>query len=161
MTPSTAQQQAQKAADAHPDAWIAVNEGDSIEGEIIDVSSAWSDQRGGDYPLITVRTADGAEKKIHCFSTVLYNEAIRQRPIPGERLTVTFLGVGEAKVRGRSGAKRYRFRIEGRSAAQVESLYDRMAGQQRPTGTAPAGGGAGAPPPGDAGVDPTDEDIPF
>lgn len=121
--------QAQKAAEEHPDAWIAVEEGDSITGPIVDVTMGWSDQKGADYPILIIKTADGTEKKVHCFSTVLYNEAVRQRPIPGEVVTITYLGVGEPRVRGQNGAKRYSFRIEGRSAAQVESMYDRMAGQ--------------------------------
>ena len=155
MTPSTAQQQAKAAAGKHPDAWIAVDEGDTLEGEIVDVTFAWSDQRGGEYPLLTVRQADGTEKKLHCFSTVLYNEAMRQRPMTGERIIVSYLGIGEPRVRGQNGAKRYSFRIEGRGREAIDAMYDRASAQQHSKAQEPAQ----APPPDQAATG--DEDIPF
>lgn len=161
MSTETAEQRAKAAAEAHPDAWIAVAEGDTISGTIIDVSSSWSDQKMADYPLLTIAQDDGIEKKVHCFSTALYNEALRQRPVIGERITITYLGVGEAKRRGQSGAKRYRFRIEGRSAEQIGSLYDRMESQGRTTGRAPAANGAAPATEAEPAADPVDDDIPF
>lgn len=154
MTPQTTQQRQAAARDAHPDAWIAVEEGDTISGTVVDVSAAWSDQREADYPLLTIATDDGGEKKVHCFSTVLYNEVLRQRPVIGERVTITYMGVGEARKRGQSGAKLYRFRVEGRSPEQIGSLYDRLDGQGKPQAQAPPSQ------PATADVEPEDS-IPF
>lgn len=161
MTAKTTEQQAQDAQERVSDAWIAVNEGDTLTGEIIDVTTNWSDQRMADYPLLVVRTEDGEERKVHCFSTVLYNEALRQRPMPGERITITYLGLGEVKTRGRSAPKRYSFRIDGRSAAAIDSMYDRVASQQARGGGNGGGQRQGAPPTSTAGEPTPDDEIPF
>lgn len=144
----------QTAQEKHPDAWIATESGESIEGTIVNVAFAWSDQRQTDYPVLSVQQADGTVKKVHCFSTVLYNEAMQQRPVPGEQIVITYLGVGEAKVRGQNAPKRYEFRIEGRGTEAIEKLYDRMSGQTRTTdATRPKG-----TPPASA---PAEDEIPF
>ena len=161
MTAKTTAQQARDAQERISDAWIAVNEGDTLTGEIIDVTTNWSDQRMADYPLLVVRTDDGEEKKVHCFSTVLYNEALRQRPMPGERITITYLGLGEVKVRGRSAPKRYSFRIDGRSAAAIDSMYDRVASQQTRAGGGNSAQRSAAPPADSTGEPTPDDEIPF
>ena len=158
---TTADKKAQELADKHPDTWIAVNEGDTITGRIVNVTFAWSDQRNGEYPLLTIEQEDGTEKKVHCFSTVLYNEAMRQRPMPGEKVTIRYLGIGEARVRGQNGAKRYSFRIDGRSTQAIEAMYDRAEG--RPTRGVTHGNGTHveAPPPPPEAEGTVEDDIPF
>lgn len=99
----------------HPDSWIAVEPGDSIAGKVVDVTDAWSDQRrdpvtnrpGASYPLLTIapeeangyETENGLppELKVHCFGAILFNEIMRKQPGIGERIRITYLGVGEAK----------------------------------------------------------------
>jgi hypothetical protein len=118
--------------EAHPDAWIAVEPGETLEGEIVDVTDAWSDVRQGGslYPLITVRTDDGVELKVHCFGAVLYNEIMRYRPEIGERIEIRYLGQGKAKQRGMNPPELYRVRVPGRGR-QAASTYDRIEGNAR------------------------------
>ena len=142
-------------------AWIASEIGDTLAGEVVDVTFNWSDQRQGDYPLITVLTSDGEERKLHCFATALYNEAMRQRIVPGERITVTFLGVGEPKRKGQNGAKRYSFRVEGRSRESYLDMYDRAENKPIRGGQSPNGAAPGQPSPVPEPDGTHDEDIPF
>lgn len=145
----------------HPDSWIPVQAGDSVTGTMIDLDIVWSDVKGGEYPLITLQLDDGREVKVHAMSAALYGEVERKQPLPGERMTFSYHGQGEAKQRGRSGAHIYRLRIEGRSPEAVTSMYDRMRRTNRGQAAAQPDNGhqAAAPPPPAPGGD--DEDIPF
>lgn len=124
----------------HPDSWIAVNEGDSIDGTVIDVTEAWSDVRkdGSFYPLLTIRgTATGykpdSELKVHCFGAVLYNEVMKHRPEIGERIIIAYLGSGRAKGKGMNPPELYRLSCPDRRN-QAASAYERIGGpQQRQT----------------------------
>lgn len=107
------------------DAWIPENPGDTLEGWVLDVDTAWSkfraakspdDPDAGFYPLLTVRRDDQSEVKLHAFRTVLYNEIMRKQPIAGERVTVTFVGVGPGRD-SMSGAHIYRVKVDGRSGS--------------------------------------------
>lgn len=148
-------------AAAHPESWIPVREGDTLTGTMIDLDIVWSDVKGREYPLVTLQLEDGTEKRVHCMGAALEGEVMRKRPIPGEVLTFSYHGQGEAKRPGRSGAHIYRLRIKGRTPEAVGSMYDRLANV---TPAAGGGNGGAAPPaqPPTAGP-PTgdDEDIPF
>lgn len=118
-------------AEKHPDAWVPVNPGDVLEGKVIDIQEAWSDvrQSGSFYPLLTVELEDGTEKKVHAFGAVLYNEILRQRPIAGDKITITYLGVDSTKEapKGRNLPERYRVRVAGRSAEETANrVYGRL-----------------------------------
>ena len=148
-------------AAAHPESWIPVRAGDTVTGTMIDLDIVWSDVKGREYPLVTLQLEDGSEKRIHCMSAALEGEVMRKRPVPGEVLTFSYHGQGEAPRPGRSGAHIYRLRIKGRTPEAVGGMYDRLAGVSRP---ANGGGGGAAPPaqpaaPAAPGGD--DEDIPF
>ncbi len=86
------------------------------------VDTAWSDYRDGYYPLLTVRTDDGMELKLHAFRTVLYNEIIKWQPVVGERIVVTYRGAGKPKA-GMNPPHIYRVRVEGRSATDARDIY--------------------------------------
>lgn len=59
-------------------------------GKIIEISQGTSEYEP--YPLLVVQQDDGTEKAVHGFHTVLKNELIRQKPQPGERIGIKFLG---------------------------------------------------------------------
>lgn len=117
----------------HPDTWIPLEAGDAIEGTIVDATSAWSDQIGdsGDfYPLLTIEQEDGTTKKVHCFSTVIFNEVMAKQPQVGEKVKFVYEGEGEVKVKGRNAPKLYRLYIEGRTD-QAQRVYDQIGKNRR------------------------------
>lgn len=159
----------------HPDSWIAVEEGDTISGKVVDVTEAWSDQRqnGSWYPLLTLDLKDGevtgyshevVELKVHCFGAVLYNEVMRHKPEVGETIRITYKGTGEAKKRDQNPPELYSLRVEGRTD-QAQRAYGRIEASQPTSGVTQARstGTAEAPEPEQPELSATDgdEDIPF
>lgn len=159
--------------EAHPDAWVAVDIGDQITGEVIDVQEAWSEQRGDGgswYPLLTIRVEDadgydpGTEVKVHAFSAVIYNEIMRRKPTAGERIRISYDGERPPRVRGHSPTKIHSVKVFGREHEGAD-VYARI-GAEQPSSTvgrrrrdaetppATAGAAAGAPAAGD-------DDVPF
>lgn len=151
----------EQTASENPGAWIPIDVDDSITGTMVDLDIGWSDVKDAEYPIITLDVEGRGEVKVHCMAAALEGEVKRKRPLPGEQLTFSYHGQGEAKQRGRSGAHLYRLRIAGRGTEAVASMYDRMEANNRRT----AGGGGGTPPPtppaADAAPSGDDEDIPF
>lgn len=119
-------------------AWIPEKEGDSIEGILADVIRAWSDQRTnngrdmdrGWYPLLRIDVGDGKVRDVHGFSTVLENRIREMRPMPGERISVTYLGVsGKTPPKGQNAPKLFEMKLPDRSPAdQAASAYDALYG---------------------------------
>lgn len=66
------------------------NPGDSITGEVVDVQVGGGEF--GDYPIVAVVTEDGEKVLIHAFHSVLKNQLRKVKPMPGDTLTVTFIG---------------------------------------------------------------------
>jgi hypothetical protein len=108
----------------HPDAWIPVSPGEMIEGVITDLDVGYTQMGDRNYPILTIAEANGVETKVFGFATALHNEIFRKQPIPGERITITYAGQGEAKVKGESGAELYRLRIHNRSPESYRRMYD-------------------------------------
>lgn len=118
-----------------PDTWIAVNEGDTLVGKVLDVQAAWSEMRDSFYPVIEVEVegatgypADTKVLRLHCFRTVLYREIERHKPEPGERIAVEYQGAQDPrKVKaGQSPAEIYRVRMPDRQdggKAAYEAIY--------------------------------------
>lgn len=144
------QTERQQIRDSHPDSWIAVDPGDSIAGEIVDITDAWSDQRrdpvtnrpGSSYPLLTLRAEEAngydnlpRELKVHAFGAVLFNEIMRKQPGIGERIRITYQGSGEAKP-GQSAPELYAVRaaaggnVAQRVYASIPTAQARGGGQQ-------------------------------
>ena len=118
----------QSIRDAHPNAWIALEQGDRLAGKVVEVRRAWSDQRArngdGFYPLLQIQTGDGATLDFHAFSTVSYNRVIELRPRPGEQIVVTFTGLGKKKE-GQNAPKLFTVVLPDRDpVAQADSVYD-------------------------------------
>jgi hypothetical protein len=94
-------------------------------------------------------------------TAALYGEVDRKRPKPGERMTFSYHGQGEAKKRGQSGAHIYRLRIEGRGAEAVDAMYDRVQRVNRGQAATQPANGRQEPPPGPPVDDPDGADVPF
>lgn len=133
MTKTTAERE--KLAAKHPDVWVPISAGDRLDGEVIDLTEAWSDQRNGGsfYPLLTVLTADDVELKVHGFGTVLYNELMKHRPTIGEHVVITYLGASEkAPKPGFNPPELYRVRVVGRDPSVVATdVYGRIGGDAK------------------------------
>lgn len=121
-------------------------------GEVVDIDVGTSDYEP--YPLLVVRTDDGAEFAVHAFHTVLKNELTRQKPQIGERIGIKYLGEQATKP----GSKfksfiGYRVKVDRKAAA-----FD-----WNKIGVEPEDEAADAPKPPDvdAPADAGDDDIPF
>jgi hypothetical protein len=125
MPAQTGSRSAKPDTDIPSDAWVPSAAGDQLVGEVVDIDTGWSDYRNGEYPLLTVRTDDDVELKLHAFRTVLFNEIMKRQPVVGEHIVVTYLGPGKAR-QGMSPPDLYRVRVEGRSAADARAIYRRV-----------------------------------
>lgn len=111
-------------------AWIPELEGDTLTGTVQEVIDAWSDQRNGFYPLLIVVDEDGIPRALHAFTAVLYAEVLRKRPMPGDQVEVTYLGLSANSKPGQNPAKRYRVKVPGREGEQARMAYDRLGGER-------------------------------
>jgi hypothetical protein len=127
-----ATKEAQSLREQYPNAWIPVEEGDKLQGTVMEVVRAWSDARNqgagdGWYPLIRVQTTDGQTLDFHAFSAVGYNAVMEKQPVPGEQITVTYKGVSSKAKPGQNPAKLFHIHITGRdSVAEANSVYGRI-----------------------------------
>lgn len=153
MARSTKELQEMRAS--HPDVWIPVEVQDSLEGEVVDIDTAWSDARGDYYPLLTILTTDGVEMKWHAFETVADSQVMKLQPLPGEHIVITYTGESPNSKPGRNPAKLFKVRMPGRS---TEQLAGNVYGQLRSR----AGGGRPQPPAQQApNGAPDPDDVPF
>jgi hypothetical protein len=163
----------QKIRDEHRDSWVAVDEGDRLIGKVVDVTDAWSDKRnglkGGFYPLLTIDVEEATgydpkpdELKVHCFGTVLFNEAMRKRPEVGERVRILYRGQGEDKRGTGNPPELYSLTVAGRkdAGARAYDSIDRTEGRsdQRAAAVAPD---VPIDHPEQGTLDVDDDDIPF
>lgn len=119
--------------EAHPNTWIAIDEGDTLTGDIVEVIRAWSDARNngptgdGWYPLLKVRTSDGVVLDFHAFSAVTYREVMEKQPIPGERIIVTYQGVSGKAKSNQNPPKLYNVSLPNRDPREAaRNIYARM-----------------------------------
>lgn len=81
---------------AYADAWIAENEGDTIIGEVVNVS-----ERDGEYGRYTIVTIlpDGQDTPlaVHCTGSVLSDQVAEDNPAKGDRYAVRFGGWRDGK----------------------------------------------------------------
>lgn len=162
----------QEIHDKHPDSWVPINPGDVLIGKVADVVDAWSDKRnnlkGGFYPLISVGDIEQATPdydlketpllKVHCFGTVLFNEAMRKQPEVGERVRFLYRGLGEDKKGTGNPPELYTITVAGRADAGKRA-YGSIAASEQP-------GPAATPAAVTSPVEPeqqtlSDDDIPF
>lgn len=158
----------QKLRNDHPDSWVAVDPGDVLIGRVTDIVDAWSDKRnnlkGGNYPLITVGSIEEAtgydnppsELKVHCFGSVLFNEAMRKRPQTGERIRFIYKGQGKDKRNTGNPPELYSITVASKAASA--RAYDSIERSERQQQAAPT------PEPVQpelSGMDANDDDIPF
>src|SRR3990167_3976540 len=103
-----------------PDAWRPDEQDpDILIGEVVSVEQGTSDF--GPYPLLVIKQDDGTEKALHAFQTVLRNELIRQRPQPGERIGIKYLGKQQSKPGSKYGSYTgYRVKVERDAGAAFD-----------------------------------------
>lgn len=110
----------------HPDAWIPVSAGEFLQGEVVDLNIGYSELSGQNYPILTVVGEDGVEVKVFCYATSLHNEVYTKQPVPGETVTITYHGQGEAKTKGMSPPEIYRLRVGNRGPDAYARLYSNL-----------------------------------
>lgn len=81
-------------------------DGDELQGTVVAIKSAWSEQKNANYPIVFVLRDDMTCVAVHCFQTILENEVKSQRPLPGEPIYIKRIGEGKAKP-GQSAPIRY------------------------------------------------------
>jgi hypothetical protein len=118
---------------SNPRAWIPVDVGDTICGVIADVRIAHSEVqaqggRSGDYPLlklVKIEEATGYDLtaleslQVHAMPAIMANELIAQEPAPGERVRITYRGLGESKQRGRNAPALFEVECPDRDPKEV------------------------------------------
>lgn len=81
---------------AYADAWIAENEGDTIIGEVVNVS-----ERDGEYGRYTIVTIlpDGQDTPlaVHCTGSVLTGRVQEDNPQAGDRYAIRYAGKRDSK----------------------------------------------------------------
>lgn len=131
MATATKKTEAEQLREQYPNAWIPIEEGDTLDGTVADITRAWSDARNkgtgdGWYPLYNVQTQEGSILAWHAFSAVSYNEAMEKQPLPGERITITYTGLGKAKP-GQNAPKLFKLIVHGRDPrAAAAAVYGRL-----------------------------------
>jgi len=133
----------------NPATWVAVNPGDHLDGDMVEVAAAWSDvqydgrdPQSGYYPLlrVKVRNAEGYKSDdvlaVHCFAAVLRDRILTQEPINGEHIVITYDGEGEAKTKGRNAPQLYRVEMPDRDPEEAaRKAYSQFTRGRAPGGT--------------------------
>lgn len=123
-------------------AWIPKKEGDSFTATVVEIIAGWSDTRtnGGKnpergwYPLVTCADENGVPIDWHAFETVAEKRVLQKQPLPGERITVTFLGVSDkTPPKGMSAPKLYKLEVHGRDPrVEARNVYAQLGGAGGP-----------------------------
>jgi hypothetical protein len=163
MSSTDAFEQSLEQAQEHAKAWRFDLDGPMIVGHVIgfgEFDAGW-----GDYPIVTLRLADGSERAVHCQREVLQQELAKARPRIGERIGVKWLGKPEDKT-----YHKYLVRVDRPEGETLDwSRYAEGAPEEpsavaeSPRAPAPAAAAApvGDPGPMEPGAGAGDEDIPF
>lgn len=67
-------------------------DGDTLDGRVIELGRGWSDQAGEYYPIITIETEDGERVNVHAFHAILKNALMDKQPHTGDRIIITYHG---------------------------------------------------------------------
>lgn len=129
----------------NPNTWIPVNPGDLIDGDAVEVVAAWSDVQDDFYPLLRIRVdqatgytvpdKDELILAVHGFPVVLRDRLLSHQPAPGERLIITFEGIGESKTRGRNAPALYRVELPDRDPAETAAkVYSQLSRRRERAG---------------------------
>jgi hypothetical protein len=112
------------------DAWVPTKKGETLSGEVTEVGKVWSDYRLGFYPLVTIKDDDGTIWRFHAFRTVANNLVLEKRPLPGERIVITYEGARKPKPTDIGNPPViYRIEMPGRPPESVGAIYDSIEGQ--------------------------------
>lgn len=97
-----------------PTAWRP-QAGDTLTGKVVmlDEREASGPQRPA-YPIVTLQTADGSERSVHCFHFALKKAIVKAQPNFGDELTITYVG---KKVSQSSGNEFHDYKVSGGNAS--------------------------------------------
>lgn len=129
----------------HPDNWIAVDPGDFIYGELVDLTAGFSERReraddpdAGFYPLLFIDVercelgptpdghtvldmpasyTQGVKLAVHAYGKVLEARLLDWEPVTGECMRITYQGLGEAKE-GQNPPELYTVQVDDRDPAE-------------------------------------------
>lgn len=90
MTDHTTRTLAERIAEDYAAAWRP-EPGDSLIGFLTEIAVGTSDY--GDYPILTLTTANGDRASVHAFHTVLKDGLIDAQPSIGEELAIKYNGL--------------------------------------------------------------------
>ena len=92
--------------------------GDRVTGTVIQLTSGFSQYRGGDgtYPIV-VLVNDSGVIAIHAFHAILETRLIAARPQVGERLSVKYVGESENARKGQNAARIYTVTMPDRDSS--------------------------------------------
>lgn len=91
--------------DRTPAPWLP-EPGGRLVGRVVEVGQRES-RFGGTYPVVAVLTDSGEELLVHAYHTVLKGELAAQRPRPGDRIGIKYLGPDSGR-----GYERYRVIVD-------------------------------------------------
>lgn len=100
-------------------------DGDVLTGTVHAVSKAWSDWTNEFYPLVTVKTADGALVDVHAFHATLKARLMELRPEVGSEIEVAYLGKRPTKD-GKREVAVYKVTVPGETGANTWDALDRQ-----------------------------------
>ncbi|MBH1932787.1 hypothetical protein I5Q34_00495 [Streptomyces sp. AV19] len=90
------------------DPWIAQEHGDGIQGVVTALDETTSDFGPEPVPVVTVRTADGSEKRVTAYHGVLRNEIRKAAPQVGDTFACRYFGQKESK----SGSTYHHYQVK-------------------------------------------------
>ena len=76
------------------DAWRP-QPGQELIGTVARINTRKTDQ--GDYPVVTIREADGSKLAFHAFHSVARTRLAEENPLPGDEMAIRYLGEQEGK----------------------------------------------------------------
>jgi len=143
-------------AEDYAQAWRFDQDGPVIVGHV--ESFGAFDAGWGEYPIVTLRLADGTKRSVHCQREVLSHELAKVRPRIGERVGIKWLGVPDGKKYHRYIVKVDRPEGETFDWGRYVDSGDEPSAPAPPTQAPHL---APVPPPADDRPPVGDEDIPF
>ena len=146
-----------------PKAWRPDKEDpDLLVGTVIEITAGQSEYTvSGKYPILVVLDEEtGEEKAVHGFHSVLQNELLRQKPQPGERVGIKYLGEQATKP-GSKFKSFIGYRVKVDRVAQAFDWNEITTEHVDEPAEAPASQVPAVTVPAGAGPDEIPDDLPF
>lgn len=131
-----------------PDGWRP-EEGDIVLGKVLNLQTAWSDEKEDYYPIIIIDDEVKGPVSVHAFHAALLDRLSKLKPEVGERIGIKMGPKVPLKSNPNRSVQTYTVRVEGRS----EQIWDKFPERRR---------GAAAPVQEELpDAETSDDDIPF